>query len=269
MPNVNEQLREAASLIKQGRKREAGQIVQTILQMDKENAQAWWLMANLLDEESKVISCLERVLKIQPEHTGAQELLARLRPATTNLSDLFAEAEKEVAGNASPKKTNQSLSDEQRLQKRITYAMVTLVAVVAAAVVTALILPLLRIAGDEPVEVSRDYIQAFANHDFDTMRDLTCDKAQHLIDEVENRLLTTNGIQGYTLDIEGIRYEEVSREEREARVQVGGRLVLRPNNTTAPLILTFDEIAPIFRNTPMSNHLILIGEWGRWRVCVA
>ena len=59
-------------MMKEGQKREAAQMVRGILKDDRDNAGAWWLMANLLEDEEKQVRALERVLKVNPDHQGGQ-----------------------------------------------------------------------------------------------------------------------------------------------------------------------------------------------------
>jgi len=75
---AEEQLRRAFTLAKQGNRTEALQIVKTVLQQDKNNVKAWWLMANLLEKPEQKEKAAQRVLSLKPEHAGAKKLLASL-----------------------------------------------------------------------------------------------------------------------------------------------------------------------------------------------
>lgn len=77
MADVEQELREAFELMKAGDKREAGNIVQAALKKDKENPNAWWMMANILEDEDKIIRCLENVLKFKPDHKGALAMMKK------------------------------------------------------------------------------------------------------------------------------------------------------------------------------------------------
>jgi antitoxin component of MazEF toxin-antitoxin module len=75
------QLDKASSLIIQGEKSQAVDIVKEVLKQDRNNIDAWWLMANALDEdEDRKIISLERVLALDPSHQKAQKMIGELRP---------------------------------------------------------------------------------------------------------------------------------------------------------------------------------------------
>src|SRR5690348_17166664 len=80
------QLRDAYTLMKQGDKRGAAQLVQEVLRQDKSNVNAWWLFANVLEDEEKVVKSLEKVLALNPEHPGARKKLAAMRPEYAHLA---------------------------------------------------------------------------------------------------------------------------------------------------------------------------------------
>jgi len=80
------QLREAFTLMKQGQKSEALRLVQEVLREDRRNANAWWLMSHLLDDEDKVVKALENLLSVNPEHAGARQKLGSLRPEYAHLA---------------------------------------------------------------------------------------------------------------------------------------------------------------------------------------
>jgi hypothetical protein len=75
-----QQLREAFELMKQGEKNQAMMLVRGILRQDRENVDAWWLMANLLEDEDKILKCLNQILELNPNHQGARKKLTTLRP---------------------------------------------------------------------------------------------------------------------------------------------------------------------------------------------
>ena len=74
------QLREAFELMKNGENNQAMMIVRGVLRQDRENVDAWWLMANLLEDEENILKSLNQVLELNSEHRGARQKLTALRP---------------------------------------------------------------------------------------------------------------------------------------------------------------------------------------------
>lgn len=77
------ELVEAYQLIKAGQRKEAGQRLKAYLATNKNDANAWWLMANTVQKPETVERCLQTVLKLNPNHASAQRKLQRLRNGGT------------------------------------------------------------------------------------------------------------------------------------------------------------------------------------------
>jgi hypothetical protein len=94
MSSSNPQLKQAYDLIKAGQKTQAVSILRAVLRNDRDNADAWWLMANALAEPDDVREALENVLRLRPANTKAQAMLdklnARYPPRRKNDDDEFA-----------------------------------------------------------------------------------------------------------------------------------------------------------------------------------
>lgn len=76
-PNdTSTQLKNAYALIRDGRKAEALTLLRPITQQDPNNVQAWWLVANALDDPAKIQKTLTHILRIEPDHEGAANKLA-------------------------------------------------------------------------------------------------------------------------------------------------------------------------------------------------
>lgn len=58
------QLQQAYELIRAGQREQAGAILVTILKQDRNNADAWWLLANASNDPDKTRQALENVLRI-------------------------------------------------------------------------------------------------------------------------------------------------------------------------------------------------------------
>ncbi len=69
------QLEQIFELIQQEELEEANNLLQPILEAEPNNADAWWLMANTVDDPRRARRALVNVLKNDPQHSKARELL--------------------------------------------------------------------------------------------------------------------------------------------------------------------------------------------------
>ena len=77
----SEPLQEAYRLIREGRQQEAVQVLLPFVRADPLNADAWWLLANAVENNDQKRSALERVLKLRPNDQRAQRMIATLPSA--------------------------------------------------------------------------------------------------------------------------------------------------------------------------------------------
>lgn len=75
----SEPLQVAYRLIREGNKQEAVRILTPIVRADPQNADAWWLLANAVDNPEQKRRALERVLRLRPEDERAQRMYANLQ----------------------------------------------------------------------------------------------------------------------------------------------------------------------------------------------
>ncbi len=73
-----DELQRAYDLIKAGEGRQAETLLQPIVAEDPDNVQAWWLLANAVDNPIRKRSALRQVLRLQPDHARAQAMMAQL-----------------------------------------------------------------------------------------------------------------------------------------------------------------------------------------------
>lgn len=76
------QLQEAYALIKQGRKQEALSLIESALRSDRQNKDAWWLLANATDDPTSQRKALENVIRLggNPSRVEkAQQMLSMLQ----------------------------------------------------------------------------------------------------------------------------------------------------------------------------------------------
>lgn len=78
---MSEQLDSAYNLIKQGQKQEAIDLLEPLIRADRDNEDAWWLLANASDDSSAKRNALNNVLRLTDNDNRkikAQTLLQRL-----------------------------------------------------------------------------------------------------------------------------------------------------------------------------------------------
>ncbi|MFW5696206.1 MAG: tetratricopeptide repeat protein, partial [Phototrophicaceae bacterium] len=78
--DAKEQLKQAVKLIKAGDRATATKVITAAIKADKNNPDAWFLLANVLTEPDKQIKALENALKIDPGYQRARTMLDKLRP---------------------------------------------------------------------------------------------------------------------------------------------------------------------------------------------
>ena len=268
-----DQLRQAYSLMKDGKKREAGEIVQNVLEQDRKNVNAWWMLANLLDDEQRIRTCLQQVLKLDPNHKGATAMLKKLSTVDEPVSDLFAEAEADLRNNQKSANLNISLLDDDIHGRKsqdnslLTYMIGGIILIIAVIVFSTFILPMttLGIPNGTPAQQVQSYFAAFSRQDFRTLRQLTCEADRSAIDEVERIMKETQGLRDQDLNMSGLGYRELERNETTAIVRVSGQFVLTNSFGTIPMDYT--NLNAFFGDLSLSSEITVVDEEGRWRIC--
>ena len=74
----SEPLQEAYRLIREGSTQDAVRILVPLVRADPLNPDAWWLLANAVENREQKQQALERVLKLRPGDSAAQTMLDRL-----------------------------------------------------------------------------------------------------------------------------------------------------------------------------------------------
>lgn len=72
----------AVQLAQAGQRQQARALLAQVLRGDPQNAAAWFVMAQLVDDDQKAIACLRYVLRLDPGHDQARRYLARLESAS-------------------------------------------------------------------------------------------------------------------------------------------------------------------------------------------
>ena len=76
--DIETTLRQAIVATKEGRKEEARYLLETVLDADERNEQAWLWMSAVVESDEERIVCLENVLTINPNNEAAHKGLAAL-----------------------------------------------------------------------------------------------------------------------------------------------------------------------------------------------
>src|SRR5687767_7422125 len=74
-------LQDAEQLLREGRIQEARPLLVAHVQKDPSSARGWWLLSMALSDPKQQMDCLERVLRIDPNHAPAQARLSKLKGA--------------------------------------------------------------------------------------------------------------------------------------------------------------------------------------------
>jgi peroxiredoxin len=81
MPQSSEVLSQAADLLRASKTKEARTLLSGYLKKNPHSEAAWWLMSFAVTDRDQKISCLKRVLRLNPNHIKAQKKLDQLTGA--------------------------------------------------------------------------------------------------------------------------------------------------------------------------------------------
>lgn len=185
-----QQLREAFALMKQGEKKQAMMIVRAVIGENRQNIDAWWLMSNLLEDEDKILKCLNQILELEPNHRGARKKLISLRP---DLIDNLAPTDDEIKKkkdeydwsrlNHQDEPRNASFKIPMGIGAIILLLLMIFVAGLGVydTVETKISLP--DEYGNTPQEVTMEFLKALRKQDTDLLYELTCPDYYYQIEE--------------------------------------------------------------------------------------
>ncbi|MCX7607726.1 MAG: redoxin domain-containing protein [Anaerolineales bacterium] len=78
----------ARMLLEEGKKREAQLLLAAYLKRHPTHAEAWWVMSQAVESEQQERDCLERVLRLNPEHLQARRRLEALNARSASTTKL-------------------------------------------------------------------------------------------------------------------------------------------------------------------------------------
>jgi hypothetical protein len=269
---ANRELQNAYKLMEQGQKKEAAALVREVLQKDKDDPNAWWLMSMLLEDEDKKVRALERVLSIKPDHQAARAKLVQLRPVRETGQNVMATQEmmsldwSKLKDDPHPDKQKEKAAptDEQKIA---TYGMaalgIFLVVIIATVAVYALINSGL-LTGGKPEDAAIDFMVAALSLNYEALPELVCEQHRGDIDDFEDSLGLFTALAGdaqITVDASGLTAQLVERNGNSATVQINGIVTLNADGTPFPI--DFNTVPEDQRRS------LMVLEDGKWRVCEA
>ena len=272
-------LREAYQLMKAGERQQAYKLVMRVIKQDKQNDKAWWMVANLVEDEAKQRKALENVLHLNPEHTGAQALLDKL-------NGVDAKSTQEIAVDWSKLDARQKKGFRNRQVGEDRFSILNLFALgllVVAAGFIYTFLPEIALALNlgftpeietPPEMVIVQFFDDYLNGDFDAMRAATCSE---MTDGVENAIsLYTTALQEQDIsaesyfrqtdyDVSNLESSLLKAAFNRAMVNVKGTVTLNIPEFGVTETIDVEQASPI----KIADGLIftLHAEDGAWRVC--
>jgi hypothetical protein len=266
-------LQSAYQLMEQGQKKEAAVLVREVLAQDKNNANAWWLMALLLDDEDKKVRAIERVLSINPEHKAARAKINELRSERQTGQNMMATQE---MINLDWSKLKDDPHPDKRKPKEVidkdhkvaTYAMMMLGAFLLLVIVIAGALFVMNYLNQpklSPEETADAYINAFGTFDFDTITALTCEQFRGEAETARRnfeRFIAGMDRDDLSFDFSGITLEVANQTDTQATVQIGGEFAVIAFGVESQF--NVDELSDIVGD---DANLSLLLENNEWRIC--
>lgn len=147
-------LARAYDLVEAGDLEEARALLESILDGDSENADAWWIYAHAVTDPEAGRKALENVLNIDPNYPGAAELFAQaeeLSPPKPKITPLAPDTMPEPPGilpedeiappkTAAPKATQRKTPPPPPPQRRSPFPVLAVVAIIVIALVLLVLL---------------------------------------------------------------------------------------------------------------------------------
>jgi tetratricopeptide (TPR) repeat protein len=283
-----EQLKRAYQLMKQGERPQAAKIIQRVLQQDKSNADAWWLLANALERDDLKIKSLKRVLSLRPDDTRARKMLDDLQSTDDDGFDDFFDTPSSSSGQPAQQPPEKPKNDDFKLKKELPevaadndnemsnvvfFGSVAVIVVIGGLLLAALALPILNdLGGNSPQDTVNEAIEAVRNLDVQRLEELTCEAERSQF----NSELDAFGMQGMTLD-EALAEEDIELDLSQLDSEVvsvdGDRAQVR---LTGSVSISAQGISMTFDMEELMNQaeidaddalIPLVREDGEWRLC--
>lgn len=266
---AEQQLLEAFSLIKRGDKKQAVSIISSVLKEDRQNALAWWLMAIVLDDPVKKRKAVEKVLALEPDHAGANKMLAKLsgnKPNVRTTIETIAAVEpskttqeiqhdwSKLEARHAKKKKSTNTSEDQAV-KLATYLMIGFGLVLAVIIFLVVGLPLLQNASPSqpPEEVVLQLYERLAYGDFEAAREHVCpdimDEFDAVVDTYAEALELLRQIASgetdagnYEVNFDNMNIEIIEETANTATAQLSGQIVYYYENFDFEFPVNVDDL---------------------------
>lgn len=272
---ASRQLQSAYKLMEQGQKKDAAQLVREVLAQDKNNANAWWLMAMLLEDETKKVRAIERVLAINPDHKAARAKINQLRSERQTGQNMMATQEmmnldwSKLKDDPHPEKTKKkdATADDQKIVTYGLFALGGFVVLVIVLVAGSFVMNFLNQPSMPPDEATIAYLDALGTNNFEQLAGLTCSQHQDTVEVAYQNLLQWAGFVGaenLSFDLSGLTATVTNNSDTSATVQLSGEITIGAFDVTRNF--TVDELANIVGGDP---NISLVLENNEWRVCEA
>lgn len=277
---AQEQLKKAVALMKQGEKKEAAQVVQSVLREDRNNVQAWWVMANVLDDAEKKRKAVEKVLSLDANHKGARKFMASLPdnavadfPPPPQPVNPKQEAESDMDWSKldqkdAKAKTSDESSDDKAI-KMATYLIVLFVLILIAGGIFFVAVPAYQDSQKSTAITAsmNNFMTAMVAGDFETAETYVCEQ-YHMDQGRENNF--ARGLRPIYADLQ-VDFSELEIEVNDiesttATANLLGEVTFVPAEGEAQTI-TIDSLMGVdgFAYERTAFRFILENE--QWRIC--
>jgi len=279
---AEQQLREAYTLMKEGDKQGASKIVKAVLRQDSSNVNAWWMMANIIDDPDKQAKAAQKVLSLNPNHAGAKKMMSLrgvaqqsvAQPKSVPQRDPHAPVTEQEydwskieARDATKKKRDEDAGDEHVL-RLAGFVMGGIGILLVVAFIGMVIVP--RLMGGNPQAAIENNLEQLFNHlftgDIEATNNLICAEQRLSADELQE-LAEVFGLfnqMNAEIDLSGAQANIISREGNRATVQLTGSMTvsMAMDGMTNTTTMDIGEMIPADEAI-----LIMVRENGRWLLC--
>lgn len=237
-------------------------ILETIIEQDPRNVEAWLLSAHVAQSPEHATRCLQRVLRLDPDNELAQRNLMRMQMGSAPASAEEAVASKPIPANPSkprpkPKKEEEEETGWSSSERMLIFAAVFLIASFAClGLGIAVVVPQLNAqtsealaAAGDPIEAVRENIRAANAEDIDRYMN-TIHSDSPLYRSTQRTLEDAFGT--YDLSYRLTNIELIEQDGEEALL--------------AFTIVTIKELGPAFSDNRVTGEMTMRIEDGVWKI---
>lgn len=288
---AEKELREAYALMKQGDKQQATRIVQAVLKQDNKNSAAWWLLANLFEDPSKQERAAQRVLSLNPDHPGAQKLLASLRGEAVSVTTQKSKKDKPEKPKVDPhapiheqefdwskieardtKKENRPEAHEDNAIRIAGYLLAGFAVIVVIVIIAFAIVPTLtRNNASSAIEATvSDFFMTIFAGDFAGANELICSQYQLSQEDLDLAASFGNIFAEIDVDFSQMGVNVTSIDGDAATAQLTGEITMAMSEQGVESTVTIDIDEFLSSEQGLGfdqTTFALIKEGNQWRLC--